>query len=126
MLMSRFFLEQRVVSFTREAFSSTSSSRPSRRWIYSRVAKATASAAVSKRPSTPRTATIECCHVLLTGVDKDVSRGMALRSSRSDSSRASVADVVVWVVVSYVVLLCGCVILVLYEYAVGLHKISDS
>ena len=47
MLVSRFFLEQRV-SFTRGAFSSISSSRPSRCWTSSRAAKATASAAVAK------------------------------------------------------------------------------
>ena len=59
MLMPRFFLEQRL-SFTRGAFSSMSSSSPSRRWTYSRAAKATASAAVGNRSSIPRTAAIGC------------------------------------------------------------------
>ena len=95
MLISRFFPEQRV-GFTRGAFSSISSSRPSRRWISSRVANATASAAVGKRSSIPRTAAIGCCHMLLTGVDNDVSRCLAPSSSGRDSSQASVADVAVW------------------------------
>ena len=75
MLMSRFFLEQRV-SHTRGGFSSTLSSRPSRRSDSSTVvAKTTSSASVGKRSSSiTHTVAIGCCHVLLTDIDEDVSR----------------------------------------------------
>ena len=56
-----------VCDFIRWAFSIISYFRPSPRWISSRVAKATSSAAVGKRSSIQRTASIGCWHVLAAG-----------------------------------------------------------
>ena len=71
MLVSCFFLEQRGVSFTRGAFSSTSSLEAiaALDFFESRQSYSQRSS-LAKRSSIPRTAVIGCSDVLLTGVDE--------------------------------------------------------